>query len=79
MCGYYWHFFFHFHSYFYSTLKQNKIVIPILHSYIHPNTRIEIIKFIPLKKETGIGKKKIIFIPHLRVPNMPIKFWNTEK
>ena len=43
--------FFHLHFHFYLTLKWKQIIIPTLHSCIHPNTRIEITKFIPINGE----------------------------
>ena len=45
------YFFFHSHSYHYLKLKWNQIIISTLYFQVHPNIRIEIIKFIHIEGE----------------------------
>ena len=40
------YFIFHFHFHCYLQLKWKQLIITTLHSYMHPNTKIEITKFI---------------------------------
>ena len=51
------YFFFSFRSHYYLTLKWKQIIIPTLHFHIHPNTKIRIIKSIPIEGEIGMKRK----------------------